>query len=270
MKGLLSNLLFAAAMLVLGAAGFYYWEKTHGPQPAPVESPHPMESFAAVSASPSPSPTLYPIKESDVNASPSPGAKSVALDESDETIGSRLESLFGKKKVEELLNLNGIIRRFVVTVQDATTHKVPLEFSPFRSAPGEFKVDHDGAALNLSERNDARYAPYVQMLKTVDADKLTAIYVRYYSLFQQAYQELGSKGYFNDRLVAAIDDCLQAPEIKGAVALVQPSVYYKFADPEIEALSACRRILLRSGSKNEAEIKAKLKEFRGKLTHLDE
>ena len=34
-----------------------------------------------------------------------------------------------------------------------------------------------------------------------------AIYAQYYPLFQAAYVELGMSGYFNDRLVEAIDNC---------------------------------------------------------------
>ncbi|HQU43635.1 MAG TPA: DUF3014 domain-containing protein, partial [Pirellulales bacterium] len=42
--------------------------------------------------------------------------------------------------------------------------------------------------------------------------------------------------YFNDRLVSVIDHLLAAPEPAGPVALVQPKIIYKFADPQLESL----------------------------------
>jgi hypothetical protein len=62
--------------------------------------------------------------------------------------------------------------------------------------------------------------------------------------------------------VEAIDDMLAAPELEGPVALVQPKVMYKFADPELESLSAGRKIMIRIGTDNARRLKAKLREMR--------
>jgi hypothetical protein len=50
------------------------------------------------------------------------------------------------------------------------------------------------------------------------------------------------------------------------VQLVQPSVFYKYADPRLESLSSGQKILLRIGNDNAAKIKAKLRELREALT----
>ena len=63
----------------------------------------------------------------------------------------------------------------------------------------------------------------------------------------------------------AIDNLLAAPDIKGPVTLVRPSVYYQFADPDLEGRSIGQRILMRTGSKNEAIIKGKLREIKQEL-----
>ena len=84
-----------------------------------------------------------------------------------------------------------------------------------------------------------------------------------YPLFQQAYQELGYPGgYFNDRLVDAIDNALATPDVGGAVALTQPKVLYEYADPALQSLSAGQKALLRMGPDNAAKVKAKLRELR--------
>jgi hypothetical protein len=106
----------------------------------------------------------------------------------------------------------------------------------------------------------------MRIVEAVDAKQLVALYVRFYPLFQQAYRDLGyPKGYFNDRLVEVIDHLLAAPEVTGPLRLVQPKVMYKFADPELEALSAGQKILIRVGSENATQLKAKLRAIRGEL-----
>ena len=61
---------------------------------------------------------------------------------------------------------------------------------------------------------------------------------------------------------------LQTPDIQGPVQLIQPSVYYKFADPQLEALVAGQKILLRIGPENAAVIKDRLRDVRERLTGL--
>ena len=100
----------------------------------------------------------------------------------------------------------------------------------------------------------------------VDATALVGVYERYYPLFQQAYRELGyQNGYFNDRLVEVLDHLLAAPDAGAAPALVHPSVFYQYADPALEQLSAGQKILVRMGPANAARVKAKLREVRAAL-----
>ena len=84
-----------------------------------------------------------------------------------------------------------------------------------------------------------------------------------YPLFQQSYRDLGyPKGYFNDRLIAAMDDLLATPEPKAPLQLTQDKVLYQFADPDLERRSAGQKVMLRIGTENARAVKAKLREFR--------
>jgi hypothetical protein len=130
-------------------------------------------------------------------------------------------------------------------------------------------LDASGEAA-ISAANSARYVPYVRVLESLDTPALIKRYVESYPLFQRAYVELGfPNANFNDRLVAAIDDMLAAPEVSGPVKLVRPKVLYQFADPELESRSAGQKIMLRMGGENAARVKAKLREIRRELTRLD-
>ena len=92
------------------------------------------------------------------------------------------------------------------------------------------------------------------------------LYFHYYPLFQQAYQDLGyPNGYFNDRLIETIDNLLATPDVKGDVALSTPQRDVPYADPALESLSAGQKLMLRMGLKNDAAVKAKLRELRAVL-----
>ncbi|MFX9123653.1 DUF3014 domain-containing protein, partial [Acinetobacter baumannii] len=47
-------------------------------------------------------------------------------------------------------------------------------------------------------------------------------------------------------------------------------VFYEYADPKLEALSAGEKLLLRMGPSNEAVIKAKLRELRRSIVNRPE
>jgi len=154
----------------------------------------------------------------------------------------------------------------VVIVDNLPREQVPIKKSPLRLAQGPFEVDGEADGRVIAARNGARYEPYVQLAEGVDMGRLVAAYVRLYPLFQQAYEDLGYPGhYFNDRLIAVIDNVLAAPQATGSLALVQPKVLYKFADPRLEALSAGQKILLRMGEANASRVREKLQALRRQL-----
>jgi hypothetical protein len=115
----------------------------------------------------------------------------------------------------------------------------------------------------LGAANFARYAPWIELVDTLDANAAAALYKRLYPQFQSAYENLGNPdGYFNDRVVEVIDHLLSAPDAPATIQLVRPNVYYEFADPALEGQSAGRKLLLRMGPGNAERVKAKLREIR--------
>ena len=121
----------------------------------------------------------------------------------------------------------------------------------------------EGDAVVLGAANFARYAPWIELVDSLDANAAAALYKRLYPQFQSAYENLGNPdGYFNDRVVEVIDHLLSAPEAPATISLVRPNVYYEFADPALEGQSAGRKLLLRMGPGNAARVKAKLREIR--------
>jgi len=189
------------------------------------------------------------------------------LNESDAPLRESLERLFGDVAMQQMLVPEDLVRHIVVTVDNLPRQKVAVEKRPLKAVPGQTAVVESGDTVTLSERNYARYAPIMRLVQGTDTRALADLYIHFYPLFQKAYEDLGYPGqYFNDRLVEAIDDLLAAPELAGPVALVQPRVFYEFADPKLEGRSAGQKVLIRMGRENAAVVKAKLRELRAAVT----
>jgi len=121
----------------------------------------------------------------------------------------------------------------------------------------------------LSPQNFARYDGYVSLLQSMDTGSLLTFYERYSPLFQQAWEENGGTGSFSDRLLIVIDDLLETPDVAGPVYLTQYEAVYLFEIPELEAMTAGQKVLVRMGSANASVVKEKLIEFRAQLKARD-
>jgi hypothetical protein len=252
------RLAILAGAVALIAASYFLW-----PQSEPPASP----PTAAV-APPEPAPPAEPVIEHPIEAVKPPEAPPpVALDDSDGAIAAALGHLLGDERLRKWFHGDAMVRRFVATVDNLSRPTVAMKVRSLQPVPGGFEVVRDGEAITVSAGNAARYAPYVQALERVDAKQLAGVYLRFYSLFQRAYEDLGyPKAYFNDRLVASIDHLLAAPEPPAPLRLTQPKVLYEFEDPQLEALSAGQKAMLRLGPDNAQRVKAKLRALRAEIT----
>ena len=130
----------------------------------------------------------------------------------------------------------------------------------------QFHPEFGNSAITLGRGSYERYNMYVSMIASSDLDAAYDTYQRFYPLFQQAYERLGyPNAYFNDRLVEVIDHLIAGPMPEGTITLVRPNVLYEFADPDLEALSSGRKLLIRMGPENAAQVKRAMAEFRDRL-----
>jgi hypothetical protein len=247
----------SAAVVVLGLLGAVYYYKYHNAVPAaPVvtEAPHPPVQAPQAATEPA---VRNPIPETG-------DAKSLPpLKESDPDVRQSLVGVFGAKTISQFLVPENVVRHIVVTVDNLPRKKVAIELRPVKPTPGATATATQGDITTLGAANFERYAPLIKVVQSTDTTTLTNVYFRLYPLFQQSYEDLGYPGqYFNDRLVEVIDDMLKTPDVQGPIELTQPKVFYEYADPKLEALSAGQKLLLRMGPANEAIMKAKLRELR--------
>ena len=191
-----------------------------------------------------------------------------ALDDSDAQLKEAIAAFVTGQSLEALFRMDGFIRRLVVTLDNLPQKQLPrAKYRVTRATGGRFAVQRQGEDLYLSPDNFERYTPIVRLIDGLDNDRLIAVYLQYYPLFQEAYAYLGyPSAYFNDRLIDVIDHLLAAPVVDGPIRLVRPHVLYRYANPDLETLSAGHKALIRIGPGNAGKVKKKLREIRQMLT----
>jgi hypothetical protein len=250
-------MIVVAAVVVLAGAGIAYYFHTHNAPPARLPAGGP----------PAPAASTEPAIEHPVpNAQSTASAPLPALNDSDPAIRDALTAALGKGAMQYLVP-ESLVRHIVVTIDNLPRQKVSAAKRPTAAVPGAFLVQGDELHATVDPKNYARYDAMVGVVRKLDMKQVADVYLRFYPLFQGAYQDLGyPTGYFNDRLVQVIDSLLATPKLDGPIELTRPNVMYTFADPTLEARPAGQKLLLRMGPDNAAAIEAKLGELRAIIT----
>jgi len=252
--------LVGAVVAAAIAAGGWYWYSGRAHPAAEAPPIHAVAPQPATNEAPSIS---HPI--------PGEGAGSAALpplNDSDPVVRDSLVGVFGRAPIEQFLVPQNIVRHIVVTVDNLARRKVAVELRPVKPTAGETVVASRADMNTLGEANFARYAPLTKVVQGTDVKALAVVYERLYPLFQRAYEDLGYPGkYFNDRLVEVIDQLLQTPEVPAPIAVLQPKVFWEYADPNLENRPAGQKLLIRMGPQNARIIKTKLREFRAEIVN---
>lgn len=273
--GRLIALLLLAVLLALGGWWLYdrYWRPQRVAEPAPPPD-------AAADEGSIPPVVQYPVPEprGDQQRAAPPGGTAddtapaaepgplPPLAESDQHMRAMLGRVFATEVLADWLIDERIVERLVVTINSLDGPSISLRFWPVEHIEGLPLIERDGERLHWSPRNAERYRPLVYILQSTDPQAVAEIYFRNYPLFQQAWRRLGVEpAHFNDRLVEIVDHLLGAPEVGATFEVKQPKVLYEFADPQLEAESWGRKLLMRMGPENAAAVKRWLRELRAEL-----
>lgn len=205
-----------------------------------------------------------------------------SLAESDEWLKIKLPKITWRKELLKLIIDEDMIRRFVVFTDNFAQGTVAYEHSPFVLPNVKFAPEENGViaqediqasnstpeAKNVwqwNEDSSKRFNLYVDLLRSMDSESLVQWYLEIKPLIDEAYSELGYEDDFTDTLQDAIIRVLDMELPKSSMALIQPSVMYKFANPQLEALPATDKLLLRLGKDNLLVMKSVLLELSEKL-----
>ena len=269
-------------LALVAAAGYVAWQR-YQPQPAPVEMP--VAAAPAEPASPpAPASDAAPAIEHPIDAKQTgeDGKETETLPplaDAGPRVNQTIEQLLGRKSALTYVQLDNFVSHAVATVDNLARSQAPVAAWPVNPTREKFTTQRQGSggAETIHPDNSRRYQPVVSLIESVDSAQAVKTYRSLYPLFQKAYEELGFPGrYFNDRLVQVMDHLIATPvpaqapavhlvEVKGSVPSVRPWVRYEFDDPELQSLSAGRKILIRVGPDNQRRLQAKLADLRQHL-----
>ena len=266
-----STTVIVIVVLALFAAGAFFFLRDDLPAVTPVVTAPLVAPQETVTTSSAAAPIIeYEPPQPVIEVEPIP-----ALNESDSSILAALQQLRGEGLLQ-LLVPQEVLRKFVLAVNNVAEGKVIHEYRPVISPPPPFIIETfpvmiEGATVDqerVSPNNFQRYESYVTTLALIDSDAAVAVYRRFYPLLEEAFRELGlKKPNFHSVMIAAIDNILAAPDAQGDLLLVQPKVFYQYADPALEALPQTHKLMLRMGPENARSVKASLRQLRARLVN---
>lgn len=251
-------------VLLFGAAA--WWFLTKSPEPVH-ELPPSQVTAAQPGVEQQQPPPEEAVVESETGVEPEVAPEPLPdLAESDAEVTQDLADIAGTARVADYLLADQVISRAVASIDSLTSRQVPVHISPVKPADDKIIVETVGDKAVLSEENFTRYDDYIALLRDMDTGQLLAFYRHYTPLFQQAWEQNGGQGSFDDRLLEVIDNLLATPDPAGPVYLVKPEAVYLYEDPQLEAMTAGQKILVRMGAANAAVVKEKLAALKAALT----
>lgn len=226
----------AALLLAAFAAGVYLWLRD-GMRDTSVE-----ERAAAPTDAVSPNEPLGGDAEPVVLPLPA---------DSDPLVRKMVAALSSHPLIARWLATNGLIRTFVVVVENISTGATPAKHLRVLRPAGPFRVLKASGEQRLDPRNYERYTGLADASAAIDPPGAARLYATLKPRIEEAYAELGRQEPFDRALERAIVVLLQTPVVDGPVRL-EPTgaTEYRYADPRLERLNAAQKQLLRMGPRN--------------------
>ena len=245
-------------------------------EPAPVIMPtlpqtrlQPQEQPPAIAATPviEEAPVEVEIAAPIIEALPTELVELPSLNDSDDFVLEGLRALQNGVALIRVLADDQLIRSIVVFVDNISRGEFPQTSLPYKRIGQEMSVRNIDENLFVMEANaHDRFNQLIDTFVAVDTDQALILYRTLQPLFQNAYAEIGSRNVnFDDTVRSAINAVLRSPDVEGPYQLVKPSVMFLYADASIENMEEMQKQLIRIGPENIEKLKAKLRQFLGKL-----
>lgn len=188
------------------------------------------------------------------------------LNDSDKEIQVAASQLNSALKWADWITTDEAIRKFVVVIDNLAMGKISRKYLPIPKPKEKFSSTPDGIRRYLDTASFERYSPYISLFENIDNDMASALYQRYSPLMEQAFSELGyTDKNFHDTLMKAFEVLLSAPVVTGNIELIQPSVFYKYADSRLERAPDAHKQMFRMGPKNTTKLQAKIRQLQTAL-----
>jgi hypothetical protein len=148
------------------------------------------------------------------------------------------------------LDREDLIRRLAVVIDNAPRGEYPRRQLGFLAPTGKFQVVERGEQLFVDPLSYSRFDIYLDLLENIEPQALADTLSLFQPLVSESLTELGNQQSMATQIHVAISRITELPELPEQVELVQPKVFYEYADPDLEALSPLQKQVLRMGPVN--------------------
>jgi hypothetical protein len=228
------------AFVAVLAATWYWWPRGEAEAPSPEVARTEPETAAT--------PAL-PL------GSPGDAIDVPPLDETDPLVRELLGRLSSSPALVAWLATDGLVRTFVVAVDNVATGASPAQHLRVLRPAEPFRAETRTGRLVATDATSRRYGRLADAFVSLDPDGLARVYGTLEPRFDEAYRELGHPdGRFDAAVERAIVRLLQTPVPQGDPMLVEAVESYRYAEARLEALTPAQKQLLRLGPDNQRRV----------------
>jgi hypothetical protein len=182
------------------------------------------------------------------------------LDESDPIVRDLVRRITSHPAALAWLATNGLIRNFTVVVANVVEGATPARHLRVLRPASPFGVVERDGRLFIDPRSYERYDLLAEAVASIDPAGAARLYATLKPRIEEAYGQLGfPASSFDSALEKAIVSLLQTPAVDGSVQAAPNGIVYRFADPNLEKLTAAQKQLLRMGARNTQIIQSALR-----------
>jgi hypothetical protein len=236
-----------AALVVLGTTAFFFFQRNQQPVPGAAREESPPAAVA---------PAERPPLGVDVEPIDVP-----PLDRSDALVRELVAQLSSHPRVAAWLATDGLIRNFVVVVENIAAGRSPANLVRVLRPAGQFRVIERGEEVVIDPASYERYTPLADAVRSVDVEGAARLYTTLKPRLEEAYRELGHQDSFDRAFERAIAALLATPVLEGGLPVTSKGALYVYEEPRLERLTAAQRQFARMGPVNVRTVQARLREL---------
>jgi len=159
------------------------------------------------------------------------------------------------------LNTGQLIRNYMIIANDFSQGLRSGKHMHFLKLDQALSAEQNDTGLVIAAKSYQRYDKLARAIDAIDAPAILAVYKKFRPLLLQVYGEFSypAEHSLEDMFTKAAAEVLAAPVIDEPIALLRTSAHYKFADPQLEALSPVHKQMIRMGPENTRLIQGKVR-----------
>jgi hypothetical protein len=187
------------------------------------------------------------------------------LVDTDPLVRQLVGALSAHPSVLQWLATDGLIRNFVVVVENVAHGAAPARHVPVLRPRGSFRTIAGEDTLTIDPRSYERYTPIAAAVDSIDAAGAARLYTTLKPRIEEAYAELGRGESFDAALEQAFVAMLRTPAFDGRVPIVPKGIVFAYEDARVERLAPAQKQLARMGPQHVRTIQAKLRQIASAL-----